>query len=56
MDYAIWQLGQGVKTSPSHGENTGSIPVLAAKNSENLRRDDQNFDSGHFFSGFIQNH
>ena len=47
-----WPVGQGVKTSPSHGENTGSIPVLAAKNSENLRRDDQNFDSGHFFFGF----
>ena len=26
-----WPVGQGVKTSPSHGENTGSIPVLAAK-------------------------
>ena len=26
----IWPVGQGVKTSPSHGENTGSIPVLAA--------------------------
>ena len=25
-----WPVGQGVKTSPSHGENTGSIPVLAA--------------------------
>ena len=29
-----WPVGQGVKTSPSHGENTGSIPVLAAN--ENL--------------------
>ena len=27
-----WPVGQGVKTSPSHGENTGSIPVLAAIN------------------------
>ena len=26
-----WPVGQGVKTSPSHGENTGSIPVLAVK-------------------------
>ena len=25
-------VGQGVKTSPSHGENTSSILVLAAKN------------------------
>ena len=48
-DTKKWPVGQGVKTSPSHGENTGSIPVLAAKNSETLRRDDQNFDSGHFF-------
>ena len=29
-DRAVWPVGQGVKTSPSHGENTGSIPVLAA--------------------------
>ena len=29
----IRPVGQGVKTSPSHGENTGSIPVLAANNS-----------------------
>ena len=28
----IWPVGQGVKTSPSHGENTGSIPVLAVAN------------------------
>ena len=27
-----WQLGQGVKTSPSHGENRGSIPLVAANN------------------------
>ena len=27
---AVRPVGQGVKTSPSHGENTGSIPVLAA--------------------------
>lgn len=26
----LWLIGQAVKTSPSHGENTGSIPVLAA--------------------------
>ncbi len=25
----VWQLGQGVKTSPSHGENRGSIPLVA---------------------------
>ena len=25
-----WPVGQGVKTSPSHGENTSSILVLAA--------------------------
>ena len=29
-DTEKWPVGQGVKTSPSHGENTGSIPVLAA--------------------------
>ena len=27
-----WPVGQGVKTSPSHGENTSSILVLAARN------------------------
>ena len=27
----IWLVGQAVKTSPSHGENTGSSPVRAAK-------------------------
>ena len=25
-----WFVGQAVKTSPSHGENTGSIPVRTA--------------------------
>ena len=30
VDKEKWPVGQGVKTSPSHGENTGSIPVLAA--------------------------
>ena len=25
-----WLVGQGVKTSPSHGENRGSIPLVAA--------------------------
>ena len=25
-----WPVGQAVKTSPSHGENRGSIPLLAA--------------------------
>ena len=28
---AIWFLGQAVKTSPSHGENSGSIPLGTAK-------------------------
>ena len=27
----IRPVGQGVKTPPSHGGNTGSIPVLAAE-------------------------
>ena len=26
----IWLVGQAVKTSPSHGENRGSIPLRAA--------------------------
>ena len=26
----IWRIGQAVKTSPSHGENRGSIPLYAA--------------------------
>ena len=26
-----WPVGQEVKTSPSHGENTGSIPVQAVR-------------------------
>ena len=30
-----WPVGQGVKTSPSHGENTSSILVLAARNFRN---------------------
>ena len=30
-----WPVGQGVKTSPSHGENTSSILVLAALFSTN---------------------
>lgn len=25
----LWLIGQAVKTSPSHGENRGSIPLLA---------------------------
>ena len=25
-----WSIGQAVKTSPSHGENRGSIPLSAA--------------------------
>ena len=45
-----WPVGQGVKTSPSHGENTGSIPVLAAI----FHSDNQNFVSGYFFSLFIR--
>ena len=28
--YALWLVGQGVKTPPSHGGNMGSIPVRAA--------------------------
>ena len=31
-------VGQGVKTSPSHGENTSSILVLAALFSDNLNK------------------
>ena len=31
-----WPVGQGVKTSPSHGENTSSILVLAALFSDKL--------------------
>ena len=26
----LWLIGQAVKTSPSHGENRGSIPLSAA--------------------------
>ena len=26
----VWLVGQAVKTSPSHGENRGSIPLRAA--------------------------
>ena len=26
----FWLIGQAVKTSPSHGENRGSIPLSAA--------------------------
>ena len=26
-----WSIGQAVKTSPSHGENRGSIPLGTAK-------------------------
>ena len=26
----FWRVGQAVKTPPSHGGNTGSIPVRAA--------------------------
>ena len=35
-----WLVGQAVKTSPSHGENRGSIPLLAVSvrdNSPTLR-------------------
>ena len=31
-DTKEWLVGQAVKTSPSHGENTSSILVLAARN------------------------
>ena len=27
----IWPVGQAAKTSPSHGENMGSIPVRVTK-------------------------
>ena len=27
MVYHQWPVGQAVKTSPSHGENSGSIPL-----------------------------
>ena len=27
----IWPLGQAAKTSPSHGENRGSIPLSTAE-------------------------
>ena len=27
----LWLIGQAVKTSPSHGENRGSIPLGTAK-------------------------
>ena len=43
-------VGQGVKTPPSHGGNTGSIPVLAVN--ETLRR----FPGGFcFMSAYIRN-
>ena len=32
----IWLVGQAVKTSPSHGENSGSIPLRAALKSRTL--------------------
>ncbi len=28
----LWFVGQAAKTSPSHGENRGSIPLRTAKN------------------------
>ena len=27
--FVLWLVGQAVKTSPSHGENRGSIPLRA---------------------------
>ena len=27
----LWLIGQAVKTSPSHGENRGSIPLSTAE-------------------------
>ena len=33
----IWFLGQAVKTSPSHGENSGSIPLGTAKKTPDIR-------------------
>ena len=29
--YQTWPVGQAAKTSPSHGENMGSIPVRVIK-------------------------
>lgn len=26
-NFVFWLIGQAVKTSPSHGENSGSIPL-----------------------------
>ena len=40
-------VGQGVKTSPSHGENTSSILVLAARN---FRSDSEVFLSSEYIS------
>ena len=34
----LWLIGQAVKTSPSHGENRGSIPLRTAKRSDNIIR------------------
>ena len=34
-DTKEWLVGQAVKTSPSHGENRGSIPLLAVFENRN---------------------
>ena len=43
-------VGQGVKTSPSHGENTSSILVLAARN---FRSDSEVFLFTRFYESFF---
>ena len=45
-----WPVGQGVKTSPSHGENTSSILVLAARN---FRSDSEVFLFTRFYESFF---
>ena len=45
-----WPVGQGVKTSPSHGENTSSILVLAARN---FRSDSEVFLFTRFYESFL---
>ena len=35
-----WSIGQAVKTSPSHGENRGSIPLRTAKR---IQKDSESF-------------
>ena len=36
----LWLIGQAVKTSPSHGENRGSIPLRTAKR---IQKDSESF-------------